>query len=439
MHKRAIYWFKRDLRINDNKSFFFASQNSQELIPIFIFIPELLDKFKSYDNRLGFVIESLNNLTNELQKLGSNLFCYNEEPKNVFNHLIEQYKPDAVFTNKAFSWSGKNIEEKVEILCKDKSIHFYSITDNFLCKLENIPYKKVYTYFYNHWKNNLDLSIIPTPKKILTPQLNEPKIKTIESKITYQKNRHWTLNLCLQKFESFDFSNYEHTRNKLDFDGTSKLSPYIRFGLISLRKLYKKVKEQAGEDCQFLKELAWREFWYHIKLNFANFNQLEFQEKGRKIKWKNEETLINAFVNAKTGYPLIDAAIKQLKEEGWMHNRARMIVASFLTKDLLVDWRIGEKFFMEHLLDYDEVVNVGNWQWSASVGPDPKPLRVFNPIIQAQKFDPEAKFIKKYLPELKNIDPAILHNPISNKLNYHTPIVNHYERLDLIRKTFLII
>lgn len=436
MYKRAIYWFKRDLRIDDNKAFSEACQNSNELIPIFIFIPDLLDKFKSYDSRLGFIIESLKHLSMALQHRGGKLFCYKDEPLNVFNYLIEKYKPEALFTNKAFSWSGQTIEESIGRLCRGKNIHFHSIVDNFLCSIEKIPYKKIYSIFYKYWKNNLTLSILYSPEKINTPKVKEPDINKTVEKLNFQENKIWKLHFGFNRIENFDFSKYELTRNRLDIDGTSKLSPYIRFGLISLRKLYQKAFDIAGEDCQFIKELAWREFWYHIKINFPQFNQLEFQEKRRNIKWEYNEKLFNAFINAKTGYPIIDASIIQLKKEGWMHNRARMMVANFLIKDLLMDWRMGEKFFMEYLLDYDEVVNTGNWQWNASVGPDPKPLRIFNPILQAKKFDPEATFIKRYIPELKNIPAEHLHDPINNKLNYHPPIVNHYERTILVRKVY---
>ncbi len=436
MYKRAIYWFKRDLRVNDNGALWQACQDAKELIPVFTFIPDLLQRFKSYNSRLGFIVEGIKYLSEQIKKKGGRLFCYHEEPIRIFQYLIEKYKPEAVFTNKAFSWTGEEIERKIERLCKDKNVDFQSINDNFLCKINEIPYKKIYSVFYKKWKENLNLTIISSPKQIRTPKIKEPEISNLIASLNYHENIFWKIDFGLKRIETFDFSNYENTRDRLDIDGTSKLSPYIRFGIVSLRKLYQKVHQTTGEDCQFIKELAWREFWYHIKINFPEFNQVEFQEKRRNIKWENNENLINAFINAQTGYPLIDASIIQLKQEGWMHNRARMIVANFLTKDLLTDWRIGEKFFMEYLLDYDEVVNTGNWQWNASVGPDPKPLRIFNPVIQAKKFDPDAVFIRKYLPELKNIPAHLLHDPINYKLKYYKPIVNHYERMIFIKKLY---
>ncbi|MCX8082155.1 MAG: DNA photolyase family protein [bacterium] len=438
MYKRAIYWFKRDLRIEDNKAFLECCKQSKEVIPVFIFTPELLEKFKAYDSRLGFIIGCLKNLSEIIRSRGGNLFCYYDSPVNIFDYIISRYKPDGIFTNKAFSWSGEKIEKEVEIFSKKKGISFHPVSDNFLSSINEIPYTKVYSKFYEKWKNILNTVISSAPVIIKTPLIKEPDIYNCISNLKFNNNTYWNVKSGFKKLEIFNFTDYENTRNRIDLDGTSKLSPYIRFGTLSLRRIYRNILKKTGENCQFIKELAWREFWYHIKINFQDFNNLEFQEKRRNIKWQNDEKLINAFMDAKTGYPIIDASIIQFKKEGWMHNRSRMIVANFLTKDLMVDWRIGEKFFMEYLLDYDEVVNVGNWQWSASVGPDPKPLRIFNPIIQAQKFDPDAIFIKKYLPELKNIPSYMLHDPIKFNLPYYKPVVNHFERSMLVKKFYRI-
>lgn len=436
MYRRVIFWFKRDLRIDDNRALFEACQNSFEVIPVFIFIPSILERFKSYDRRTGFLIESLKHLSKEIEKKGGRLYCFHDEPQRVFLTLIRKYGIQAIFTNRAFSWSGEEVEETVKKLCLNEGVDFVTFNDNFLAEIDKIPYRKIYSKFYRYWEQNLRLTEVSSPERINTPKLNEPEIDIVASEISHEKNIVWKPDFGIRRLKEFDFNRYEELRDRLDIDGTSKLSPYIRFGLISLRKIYEVASEAAGQDCQFIKELAWREFWYHIKLNFPQFKNLEFQEKRRKIIWQNDEKLYKAFIEAKTGYPLIDAAIIQLKQENWMHNRARMIVASFLTKDLMIDWRWGESFFMEHLIDYDEVVNVGNWQWNASVGPDPKPLRIFNPIIQAKKFDPDCKFIKKYLPSLKKLPSFMLHDPLTHRLPYHKPIVNHFERLILIKKLY---
>ncbi|MGB9609001.1 MAG: FAD-binding domain-containing protein, partial [Minisyncoccia bacterium] len=237
-----------------------------------------------------------------------------------------------------------------------------------------------------------------------------------------------------KRLKTFDFINYNQTKNFPGIDGSSKLSPYIRFGIISIRKIFNQVKDLSEN---YIRELAWREFWYHIKFYFNEFYNLEFQEKRRNLIWENNKDFIEKFFNAQTGYPIVDAGIIQLKTENWVHNRVRMILANFLTKDLLVDWRIGEKFFKDYLLDYDEVVNVGNWQWSASVGPDPKPFRIFNPMIQSQKFDLECIYIKKYIPELKKEENYKIHNPLKYKLNYYSPIINHFSAIKKAKNIFL--
>ncbi|MCS7203153.1 MAG: DNA photolyase family protein [Thermodesulfovibrio sp.] len=437
MYRRVFYWFKRDLRIDDNKAFYEACKNSFELIPLFIFIPSILKKFRSYDRRTGFIISCLKHLSKEIEKKGGKLYCFHEEPVKVFYNLIKKYKPQAIYTNRAFSYSGEEVENQVKRLCFDMGVDFISFSDIFLSKIENIPYKRVFSSFYRSWKMNLLLESLPIPHRINTPALQEPDINEISSNIKHEENSIWSISYGFQRLKSFDFIRYETLRNRVDLDGTSKFSPYIRFGLISLRKIYNLASNTAGQDCQFIKELAWREFWYHIKINFPEFKDLEFQEKRRNIHWENNEKFYKALIEAKTGYPIVDAAVVQLKEEGWMHNRARMIVASFLTKDLLIDWRWGEKFFMEYLIDYDEIVNIGNWQWTASVGPDAKPFRIFNPLIQAKKFDPYCGFIKKYLPQLKSIPIYKLQNPLSYRLPYYKPIVNHFERVLLARKIYL--
>jgi deoxyribodipyrimidine photo-lyase len=436
MYKRVIYWFKRDLRIEDNKALYEACIKSKELIPIFIFIPELLEKFEAFDKRLGFIIDCLKSLNKKINEKGSTLYVFYDSAEKVFPYLIKKYKPQAVFTNKSFSYTSEEIEKKVIEICKRNGIDYNAYSDNFLCNIENLPYKKIFSYFYNKWKENLILETYASPNKINTPKINETQLEQIIRKIKYQPNPIWKVDFIYSRLENFDFKNYEHTRNRLDIDGTSKLSPYIRFGVVSLRNVYKKALNASGEDCQFIKELAWREFWYHIKINFPQFKNLEFQEKRRGIKWQRDDKLLNAFIEAKTGYPIIDASIRQLKNENWMHNRARMIVASFFTKDLFMDWREGERFFMKYLIDYDEIVNIGNWQWNASVGADPKPLRIFNPIIQAKKFDPEGNFIKKYVSELKKYPTNMIHDPLKFQLPYHKPVVDHFERVIMIKKTF---
>ncbi len=230
-----------------------------------------------------------------------------------------------------------------------------------------------------------------------------------------------------------DFSNYDELRNIPSIDGSTMLSPYIRFGVFSVREIYQKMSNNPV----LLSEIIWREFWYQIAYYFPFTYDLEFQERRRSIVWNadQESYIWKQFAAGKTGYPLVDAAIRQLIETNWMHNRLRMVVASFLTKNLGIDWRIGEMWFRKYLIDYDEAVNYGNWQWSASVGADPKPIRIFNPLLQSEKFDPEAKFIKKYIPELENIDPKRIHSLELHGV-YYPPIVDQKESARQARERY---
>jgi len=436
-YKRAIFWFKRDLRVEDNEALYQACILAEEVVPVFIFIPSLIDRFGRRRDRLGFIASALRRLAAEISSLGGKLYTFVGEAEEVFPEIIKTSQAQAVFTNKAFSFLGEEIERKVLSCCKSFAVNFHSYLGNFLCDVTKIPFKKVYSHFFKEWINNLKLDCSPKIEKIKTPDLPFPLLDHTLSGLSFEENKQFPIEFGFERLKEFDFNAYERLRNRLDLDGTSKLSPYIRFGIISLRKIFKEAEAKAGKTCQFIKELAWREFWYHIRYYFPEIKDLEFQEFKRGLPWSNEESYIRAFVEGRTGYPIVDAGIRQLLLEGYMHNRARMIVGSFLTKDLFVDWRIGEAFFREHLLDYDEVVNVGNWQWVASVGADPKPFRMFNPILQSKKFDPEAKYIKRYLPELKALPPHIIHDPLRHKLPYYQPIVNHFERARMIRKYFL--
>ncbi|GIW66584.1 MAG: deoxyribodipyrimidine photo-lyase [Candidatus Parcubacteria bacterium] len=431
---RSIVLFKRDLRLEDNKVLSEAIKNSKELIPIFIFNKSILKEFNSYNQKLGLIIDGLREISKKIK-----LYVFYGDDNEVLEFLFLKYKPTALYTAESFSWQGEERDKRIEKLCLKYRVAFNKIFDNFLSDFRLIPYTKVFTPFYKKWLNFIDnqevsVNLDELSRKILNLNLDKIDDLLIKNKEINYQNNFWNYEFGIKRLKEFNFKDYDKNRNFPSLDGTSKLSPYIRFGLISVRKLYNLTSEL---NQSYVQELAWREFWYHVKYNFNDFKNLEFQEKRRKINWNSDLKLLDKFLNAQTGYPIVDAGIIQLKTENWMHNRIRMIVANFLTKDLLIDWRIGEKFFRDYLIDYDEVVNVGNWQWSASVGPDPRPLRIFNPIIQSEKFDPEAKYIKTYIPELKNINSNLIHNPIKNKLSYYKPIVNHYEQIQKIKSQWI--
>jgi deoxyribodipyrimidine photo-lyase len=234
-----------------------------------------------------------------------------------------------------------------------------------------------------------------------------------------------------ERLQSFSFWSYDETRNTPSIDWSSKLSPYLRFGLLSPREIYQTAKSLWAST--YISELAWREFWQHIFYHFPHSREVEFQEKRRNIAWKNTPEHLDARKNGLTGYPFVDAWMRQLKAENRMHNRVRMVVASFLTKDLLIDRRLWEKHFASLLIDYDTNVNIWNRQRAASVWADPKPLRIFSPMLQSERFDPQCTYIKNRIPELSDMEPEKIHAPLEYDLWYAKPIVDHYERTKLAK------
>ena len=332
---------------------------------------------------------------------------------------------------------------------------FYSFQDFLLVEPQECEQRKVFTPYSMLWKKFLlahpERLIIQEFQGNITKWFVPEDRKEVSEFITVPYHPYWSIPFGLTRMDR-DFSSYDDTRNIPSIDGSTRLSPYIRFGVFSIREIYQKfspviarneaiqnvsgtwIASQARNDDTIkpsetlINELIWREFWYHIAYYFPFTYDLEFQERKRCIVWNRNLSSDEwkQFAAGKTGYPLVDAAIRQLTLTNWMHNRLRMVVASFLTKNLGIDWRIGEKWFRKYLIDYDEAVNIGNWQWSASVGADPKPVRIFNPLLQSEKFDPEAKFIKKYIPELENIDPKKIHSLDLSGI-YYPPIVDQKE------------
>uniref|UniRef100_UPI00404960D5 cryptochrome/photolyase family protein n=1 Tax=Candidatus Saccharicenans sp. TaxID=2819258 RepID=UPI00404960D5 len=435
--KRLIFWFKRDLRLQDNRGLLEASRDAAEIVPVFIFDKKLLAGLDGPPTRTGFLVAALQRLDLQLRGKGSRLYGSYGQPEEVLDKLISELKPEAIYTNRSYSWNGERTQKKVEALCRKKGVIFKDFNDSLLVPPDKIEAHKVYSPFFRLWKLALageDISVWPKPGRLRTPKLHWPLLAEIIKFIPHQDNRHWKPDYAECRLQQYDFKSYDESRNQLGMDGTSRLSVAIRFGLISIRQVLVRARKRLAPDSQFVKELAWREFWYHIRHHFPWTENLEFQEKRRGLKWLNRDEDIRALEEARTGYPLIDAAIRQLQEEGWMHNRARLVVASFITKDLLIDWRIGEKLFKKYLLDYDEVVNVGNWQWSASVGADPRPLRLFNPRLQAEKYDPRCHYIKKYIPELKKVScPQIQALELPD---YYPPIVDHRAAAIRVRQVY---
>lgn len=424
----AVYLFKRDLRVSDNRGLHKASEDFEEVVPIFIIDPDIIQDLKAEGERAYFLIKSLELLSSEID-----LYCLYAKTEDALKQVFRVAKPKALYTSTSYTWSGKKRNEDIKRVCLEYGIEYKEVFDNFLVPPLLISPKKTFTHFFKEWIQKLDTDMIKKKPRMKIPKLQLPKLKDVVNSLPAREYEHFRPQDFRKRLENFTFEEYEKTRNYLHIDGTSRLSPYIRFGIVSIRDVLMRTK---GKSEQFVKELGWREFWYNIAYHFPWTKDIELQEKRRNIRWENREEYIRRFIEGRTGYPIVDAGIRQLISEKWIHNRMRMIIASFLTKVLLVDWRIGERFFKEHLLDYDEVVNVGNWQWSSSVGADPRPMRFFNPILQAKKYDPDCQYIKKYLPELSKVPPYMLHDPLKYELPYEKPLVNYHERIQMVKRAY---
>jgi len=431
--KKTIFWFRQDLRVFDNIWLIEAIKNSDEILPIFILDKNIIDSFWWLnDKKFWFIRESLEKLDIEIKNLSWVwLKIFYDFPEQIIPFLVEKYQINQIYTNETYSRYWIKRDQKIQDFCKSKNIIFKSFLDFLLISPSQIPQRKIFTPFFKLWGKALPEIILQ--KSSYFKQLEIQENYNISDFIEIEKHPYFTISFWIDRFNNFITSDYDIYRNDLDKDATSKLSPYIRFWIFSIREIYQKAKKI---NHHFISELAWREFWHHIWYYFPETKDIEFQEYKRNIKWEKDNYLFDKWCKWETWYPIVDACMKQLLETNRMHWRGRMIVASFLTKDLLIDWRLWEEFFKKHLLDYDESLNFWNWQWSASVWADPKPLRIFNPILQSQKFDTEAKFIKKYIPSLSWELPNIIHDPINNFFWYQKIIINHNEAQKEAKKRY---
>ncbi|WP_375238910.1 cryptochrome/photolyase family protein [Aurantibacter sp.] len=400
----SIFWFRRDLRLDDNTAFFEALSSGKKVLPIFIFDSEILDKLHKDDARITFIYETLQNLRKTLeQHHNSSISFYYGKPETIYKQLIETFTIDSVYANHDYEPYALKRDTEIAALLEKNNISLKTFKDQVIFERDDITKKDgkpymVYTPFMKKWK-----------ARFKGTMLNEFKTETRFNNLVKLKN---SPNISLEQM-GFKHSNqpieaykvtpelirtYEDTRNFPALDSTSKLGPHLRFGTVSIRKMVKKAIAEKNEI--FWQELIWREFFMQILWHFPNTQKDAFKSKYDRIEWRNNEAEFKAWCEGKTGYPLVDAGMRQLNATGFMHNRVRMLVGSFLCKHLLIDWRWGETYFAEKLHDYDMSSNVGNWQWVAGSGVDASPyFRIFNPTTQIDKFDKEHKYIRKWVPD----------------------------------------
>ena len=401
-----IFWFRRDLRLDDNVGFYNALKSEHPVLPIFIFDEEILKKLPKDDARITFIYETLQKMRSKLEdKNNSSIAMFHGEPATIYKNLLKKYNIDTVFTNRDYEPYAKERDDKIQQLLNDNTIKFKTFKDqvifeqNEVTKKDGLPYV-VYTPYMKVWKeqfktHTLDFYYTSSFLKNLIQDKELPNLTLSDigfTKSNQKIKKHIVTPALIQ--------NYEDTRNFPAQDSTSKLGPHLRFGTVSIRKMIEKAITEKNEI--FWQELIWREFFMQILWHFPHTSKNSFKAKYDRIDWRNNEAEFLKWCNGQTGYPLVDAGMRQLNETGFMHNRIRMLVGSFLCKHLLIDWRWGEAYFAEKLHDYEMASNIGNWQWVAGSGVDAAPyFRIFNPTTQIKKFDNDLAYIKKWVPDFQ--------------------------------------
>jgi deoxyribodipyrimidine photo-lyase len=423
----ALFWFRRDLRLDDNCGLFKALSDKYPVLPIFIFDEDILEKLPKDDARVSFIHKQIENINTSLKINHSSLAIYYGQPLKVIEKLTKKYNVKSVFTNHDYEPYAIKRDQEIGAFLKSKNIHFKTFKDQVIfeqdeiVKQDSTPYR-VFTPFSKKWieafKSKPEV-FYPSEEKLDNFIKNQNLPFLSLNNIGFQESN---IKVVDYQLNPKLIDEYEETRNFPSKDSTSKLGTQLRFGTVSIRKTVKLANNQKNDT--FLKELIWREFFMQILWHFPHTVTQSFKPKYDFIQWKNDEKDFEKWCIGQTGYPLVDAGMRELNKTGFMHNRVRMLVGSFLCKHLLIDWRWGEAYFAEKLHDYELSSNIGNWQWVAGCGVDAAPyFRIFNPTTQIQKFDKELKYINKWVPEFQ-------------ELTYTNPIIEHKFARERCLKTY---
>jgi len=451
----AISWLRRDLRLADNTTLGAALSRAEQVIPVFVLDPTLLERYAG-TKRLAFLLAGLRQLDADLRARGSRLIVRRGDPADEIARLVRESGASFVFAEEDYEPYAQERDDAVATRAPLERVGSPIVRPpSVVLKSDGDPYV-VFTPFSRKWKSlppPRASELVPTPERIRTPRgidsLCIPEEPQLPSGVAFpagEAEAQHRLDAFVRGDEPPIYA-YETARDRLDLDATSQLSPYLRFGMLSARQTivaaYQAIDRADNEKSRrsaetWLDELIWREFYMCILYYFPEVLEVSFREKMRGIAWRNDEASFDAWCEGKTGYPVVDAAMRQLVQSGWIHNRGRMVVASFLVKDLLVDWRWGEAFFMQHLVDGDPAANNGGWQWTAGTGADAAPyFRIFNPISQGKKHDPNGSYVRRWVPELVGVPNAYIHTPWTMSLmqqresgcilgvDYPPPIVDH--------------
>lgn len=421
--KVSFFWFRRDLRLEDNTGLYHALQSDFPVIPLFIFDEDILEHLPKNDARLSFIYDSLQKINQQLQAIDTSVLIRKGKTTAVWNALLSEFDIQQVFFNKDYEPFAIKRDLAIGQLLQPNNIEAFSFKDHVIfeekeiTKADGLPYT-VYTPYKNKWLEKYsslgqapEFDTLPLFSNFSKNHFTFPEL----TEIGFERST-----IKVQPHDLTQISNYKETRDFPALDSTSYLSPHLRFGTVSIRKL---VNWANRKNQTFLSELIWREFFIQILFSFPKVVNHNFKSAYDGIQWRNNEDDFKRWCSGTTGYPMVDAGMRQLNQTGYMHNRVRMVVASFLCKHLLINWQWGEAYFAEKLLDFELASNVGNWQWAAGTGCDAAPyFRVFNPEIQQKKFDEKGIYIRKWIPEFD--------------LGYNEPMVDHAFARDRAIETY---
>lgn len=427
MHHLSLFIFRRDLRLEDNTGLREALQCSEKVLPCFIFTPEQIENnpYKG-EHSLHFMLEALQDLDGALKKQGGRLYFFSGTPQSVVENCLKSLPIQAVFAGRDYTPYSIQRDQKILATCAKRQVLF-SVFDDVLLhppedtvKENGTPYL-VFTPFYKKMRE------FPVQKPATTPKGNY-----FSDPVAFEHNpgfgstvkRKTKREECLAILKR-DFSDYP--------EASTHLSPYLKFTVCSPREIYWALYQQGGKDSPILRQLYWRDFFYAIAFFFPHVFERAFHKEFNALQWSGDQDKFRRWCSGQTGFPFIDAAMRQLNQTGWMPNRQRMATASFLVKDLHIHWQWGERYFAQHLTDYDPALNNGNWQWVAGTGVDAQPyFRIFNPWTQQRKFDAECTYIKEWVPELRELPPKAIHDWEHTQHHllapgYPSPMLEHRE------------
>jgi len=418
----SFFWFRRDLRIEDNIGLQKALASGVPVIPVFIFDRAILDELPKDDARVTFIYQQLEKIQQTFEGFGSGLLIEMGAPKQVWTRLLDAYDVDTIYTNRDYEPYANERDAEIEAICNQKNAAFQTFKDQVIfetsdiLKADGLPYT-VFTPYKNRWLERFRDEGIASSDPVNFEQLFKQKVDFPSlASIGFEKS-----SIPVPDFALDHLRDYDKVRDFPAIHGTSGLSTHLRFGTVSIRQI---VQKAVSINAIFLSELIWREFFMQILHHFPKVVGRNFRSKYDSIEWRNNEDDFKRWCEGNTGYPIVDAGMRELNATGLMHNRVRMVTASFLCKHLLIDWRWGEAYFAEKLLDYDLSANNGNWQWAAGTGCDAAPyFRVFSPDAQTKRFDPKLEYIRKWVPEIDGF-------------GYPEPMVEHKYARERALKTY---